>query len=173
MKSIDRYIFFARALPGPLVVCLATAGPVGRIKRAPGTWGSLVGLVWYSVFFYNASPVGFIFFLGLSIYFSIAICDAAEKQLRLRDPGIIVLDEIVAVPLVFTGMGGTGGLIMEHRGWPVLLGGFILFRIFDIFKPFGISNLQKLPGGLGCVADDLAAGLAACICLNLCVYLFF
>ena len=75
------------------------------------------------------------------------------------------------MPLVFFGMGGSAGLVGEHGGWPVLLAGFILFRIFDILKPFGIARLQNLPGGIGCVVDDLAAALAACCCLHLVLYL--
>ena len=173
MSSIDPYIFWTRALSTPLVVNLATVGPVGRIRKAPGTLGSAVGLVFYTVFFHHATPIGFIFLAALSAYLSVAICDAAEKRLQMRDPGMIVLDEVVAVPLVFFGMGGQTGLVAEHGGWPVLLAGFILFRIFDILKPFGISRLQNLPGGLGCTIDDIAAGLAACVTLHLIINFLF
>jgi phosphatidylglycerophosphatase A len=62
-------------------------------------------------------------------------------------------------------------LIAQQGGWPVVLAGFVLFRIYDIKKPFGISRLQNLPGGIGCVADDLAAALAACVSLHLLLYL--
>lgn len=173
MSSIDRYIFWTRTLSTPLVVNLATIGPVGRIKKAPGTLGSVVGLVFYAVFFYHASPIGFIFLAALSAYLAVAICDAAEKRLQMRDPGMIVLDEVVAVPLVFIGMGGHTGLIQQHGSWPVLLAGFALFRFFDILKPFGISKLQNLPGGLGCAIDDLAAALAACVTLHLILHFLF
>lgn len=173
MKSIDPYIFWTRGLSTSLVVNLATIGPVGRIQKAPGTWGSVVGLAFYAVFFYRASPMGFIFLAALSAYLSVAICDAAEKRLQMRDPGMIVLDEVVAVPLVFIGMGGDSGLIAQHGGWPVLLAGFLLFRVFDILKPFGIARLQNLPGGLGCAVDDLAAGLAACMSLHLVLHFLF
>lgn len=173
MNSIDRYTIWTRLLPTSLVVNLATIGPVGRIKKAPGTWGSVVGLVFYAVFFHQASPFGFILLAALSAYLSVAICDAAEKRLQMRDPGMIVLDEVVAVPLVFIGMGGHEGLIAQYGGWPVLLAGFALFRVFDILKPFGINRLQNLPGGLGCAADDLAAGLAACVSLHLILHFLF
>lgn len=160
-------------MPTSVVVNLATIGPVGRIKKAPGTWGSVVGLAFYAVFFHYASPLGFILLAALSAYLSVAICDAAEKRLQMRDPGMIVLDEVVAVPLVFIGMGGHAGLIAQHGGWPILLAGFALFRFFDILKPLGISRLQNLPGGLGCAADDLAAGLAACASLHLILHFLF
>ena len=156
-----------------LIVNLATVGPIGRIRKAPGTWGSVVGLVFYAVFFHHATPIGFIFLAALSAYLSVAICDAAEKRLQMRDPGMIVLDELVAVPFVFIGMSGQTGLIVEHGGWPVLLTGFVLFRIFDILKPLGISRLQNLPGGLGCAIDDIAAGLAACVTLHLTLHFLF
>ena len=133
----------------------------------------MVGLAFYAVFFHHATPFGYIFLAALSAYLSVAICDAAEKRLQMRDPGMIVLDEVVAVPLLFIGMGGLTGLIVEHGGWPVLLTGFLLFRIFDILKPFGISHLQNLPGGLGCAIDDIAAGLAACITLHLTLHFLF
>ena len=173
MNSIDRYVFWTRLLSTPLVVNLATIGPVGRFKKAPGTWGSVVGMVFYAVFFHYATPIGYIFLATLCSYLSVAICDAAEKRLQMRDPGMIVLDEVVGVPFVFIGMGGQSGLIAEHGGWPVLLVGFALFRVFDIIKPFGIAHLQNLPGGLGCTIDDLAAGLASCLSLHLIVHFLF
>jgi phosphatidylglycerophosphatase A len=60
-----------------------------------------------------------------------------------------------------------GGAIEQYHGWPLILAGFALFRFFDVLKPFGIARLQNLPGGIGCVADDLAAGAASCVCLHL------
>lgn len=167
MRAIEPYIFWTRFLPTSLVINLATLGPVGRMKKAPGTWGSLVGLIYYAVFFYSAPTITFIFLATLSIYISVAICDAAEKRLQMRDPGMIILDEVVAVPLVFIGIGGNTGLIAQNGGWPVMLAGFALFRLFDVFKPLGIVRLQNLEGGLGCVADDIASALAACLCLQI------
>ncbi len=170
MRNYQRYIFWTHAIATPTVVNLATLGPLGRVKKAPGTVGSLAGLALYAVCFHYASFLGFVLLAAFFAYLAVAFCDAAEKRLQMRDPGMIVLDEFVAVPLVFFGMGGESGLIAQHGGWPILLGGFLLFRIFDILKPFGITRLQNLPGGLGCVADDLAAGLAACTCLHLLLY---
>ncbi|MGB1127472.1 MAG: phosphatidylglycerophosphatase A [Opitutales bacterium] len=170
MKHLDRYLIWTHALPTALVVNLATLGPLGRVKKAPGTVGSVAGLALYAVFFHHASLFGFILLSLLLAYLAVGICDVAEKRLQMRDPGMIILDEFVAVPLVFLGMGGDNGWIALHGGWPVLLGGFALFRLFDILKPFGIKKLQNMPGGLGCVADDLAAGLAACASLHLVLY---
>lgn len=173
MDRLNRSLFWTVALPTPLVINVATLGPVGRVKKAPGTWGSVAGLVLYAVCFHHLSFFGYLVLALLLAYLAVAFCDAAEKRLRMRDPGMIVLDEFVAVPLVFLGMNGAGGLLVQHDGWPVLVGGFALFRVFDILKPFGINRLQNLPGGLGCVADDLAAGLAACVVLHLFLYFLF
>ena len=157
----------------PVVVNCATLGPIGRAKKAPGTWGSVAGLGLYAVLFHHSSFLGFIFLALMLAYLAVAFCDAAENRLQMRDPGMIVLDEFVAVPLVFFGMGGSDGLIAQHGGWPVLLAGFALFRLFDVLKPFGINRLQNLPGGLGCVADDLAAGLASCVVLHVSMHVLF
>jgi phosphatidylglycerophosphatase A len=163
--------FWTQFLSTKLVVNLATLGPLGRVKKAPGTFGSIAGLGLYAAAFHRAGFLSFIITAVLLAYLAMAICDAAEKRLQMRDPGMIILDEVVAVPLVFFGMGGYNGLIATHGGWPVLLAGFVLFRIFDILKPLGISRLQNLPGGIGCVADDLAAGMASCVTLHLIFYL--
>ncbi len=171
--NFQRYFPWTSFMSTPVVVGLATLGPLGLVKKGPGTVGSVAGIALYAVLFHHASFFGFLFMAALLTYFAVGICDAAERRLQMRDPGMIVLDEFIAVPLVFFGLGGTQGLIATHGGWPVLLGGFALFRLFDIFKPLGISKLQNLPGGLGCVVDDLAAAAAACVTLHLLLHFFF
>ncbi|MGJ8653440.1 MAG: phosphatidylglycerophosphatase A family protein [Opitutaceae bacterium] len=169
----QRYFPWTSGISTPLIVGMATLGPLGLVKKAPGTVGSVAGIALYAVMFHHASFLGYLILAALWIYLAIGICDAAERRLQMRDPGMIILDEFVAVPLVFFGMGGYNGLIAQHGGWPVLLAGFALFRVFDIFKPLGISKLQNLPGGLGCVVDDLAAGVASCIVLHLLLVFVF
>lgn len=151
-------------LPSWLVCGLATLGPLGRIRPGPGTVGTLAGLVWYTVMFGHAGPLGWILGLGLSLYLAVAICGEAEIRLGKRDPGEVILDELVAVPICFLGL--NPHTFAVH---PLLLLGlaFLLFRLFDIFKPFGISRLQSLQGGYGVVADDVAAALATCVCLHI------
>jgi phosphatidylglycerophosphatase A len=98
----------------------------------------------------------------------VAFCDAAEVRLGRRDPGCVILDEVVAIPLCFPGVLAAA----SARGWPLwtmAVAAFALFRFFDILKPLGINRLQNLPGGLGVVVDDLAAALATCAVLNLVV----
>lgn len=145
------------------VVNLATVGPVGRVRMAPGTWGSLAGLPFTLAFFWPLDPISYLFLLVLCVYFATAICHEAEKRLGLRDPGMIVLDELVAIPVCFMGLPRL--LSTDLLPW-FLIAGFLLFRFFDILKPLGISRLQNLPGGLGVVADDLAAGVVTCLLLH-------
>lgn len=158
---------WGRVLPSELVVNVAMLGPVGKRLPAPGTWGSVAGLLWFTLFFQWMSPLGVIFWSCVAAYLAVVFCGEAELRLQKRDPGGVVLDEVVAVPLCFinwsllTSIGGH-----EVPNWAVFLTGFGLFRLFDILKPFGISRLQNLPGGWGVVADDLAAALAACAGLH-------
>lgn len=166
MHKYSKYFVWTLPIPTKVVVNIATLGPVGRIKKAPGTWGSVAGLLLYAVCFHQSGLLGYLLLASFLTFLAIGFCDAAEQRLQMRDPGMIVLDEFVAVPLVFFGMGGSQGLVVQHGGWPVLLAGFALFRFFDVLKPLGIKRLQNLPGGVGCVVDDLAAGLAACITLH-------
>lgn len=165
--DMQKQFLWTRFFSTAVVVNVATLGPLGRVKKAPGTVGSLAGIGLYSVLFHYASSIGFIFMAALLTYLTVGFCDAAERRLQMRDPGMIILDEFVAVPLVFLGMQGPNGLIASHGGWPVLLAGFVLFRIFDIAKPLYIRELQNLPGGLGCAIDDTAAALASCVVLHL------
>lgn len=167
MNGLLNSFVWTRLVPKEVIIGLATLGALGQKLKAPGTWGSVAGLLLYVGLFHRFGLVPYLFLLVILSYGAMAICDAAEKALQMRDPGMIVLDEVVAVPIVFFGMGGSAGLIAGHGGWPVIVGGFLLFRFFDILKPLGIARLQNLPGGIGCVADDLAAAAASCVCLHL------
>lgn len=172
MKRLHQSFFWTGFIPAGWDVTLATLGPIGRASKAPGTWGSIAGLGLYAALFHSVPFLTYLILLAAFTYFAMAICDSAERRLQMRDPGMIVLDEFIALPVVFLGMSGSDGLIVINGGWPVLVGGFLLFRFFDILKPFGIKRLQNLPGGIGCVVDDLAAGLLSCICLHLILHYF-
>jgi len=153
---------WARFWPDRVVVNLATLGSVGRLK-APGTWGSLAGLLFYAVSVAHWSDFSATVFLAACAYFAVGICGEAEKRLNKVDPGEIVLDEFVAMPICLIGLGG-------YQGHPqfllILLSAFGLFRLFDILKPFGIKRLQRYHGGFGVVADDVAAAILVAIVLN-------
>ncbi len=153
---------WARYWPDHVVVRLATIGSLGKLK-APGTWGSLAGLLIYAVVTAHMSDLAAALFLAAASYFAIGICGEAEKRLKKVDPGEIVLDEFVAMPICFIGLSGYMG--QSYSGL-IILAGFLLFRLFDILKPFGIKRLQRYHGGFGVVADDVAAALVVCVLLN-------
>jgi phosphatidylglycerophosphatase A len=150
-----------RMLPTWWVVNLATLGLIGRVLPAPGTWGSFFG-VGYAAMLVQGLGLGNAVLLIVTVvtgYWAVGICGEAELRLGKVDPGEVILDEFVAMPLCFLGW---SELTMTWPAWAVLLAGFALFRFFDILKPLGISQLQRLPAGWGVVIDDLAAALAAC-----------
>lgn len=144
-------------------VWIACLGPVGRRLPAPGTWGSLVGLALAAA----VVPVLSSAWLGSTVLLvalpAVWICGAAERGLGRSDPGEVILDEVVAMPLCFLGWARLETLAMP---WMIFAAGFALFRLFDITKPLGIARLQRLPGGWGVLADDLAAALVAGACLH-------
>lgn len=152
-----------RALPTWLVVAAATLGPLGRRLPAPGTWGSLAGLLYFAVFFPRATLGENLLASALGAYLAVALCGEAEVRLGEKDPGKVVLDEFIVMPLCFLGWRDLSGHLPFAA---ILLAGFALFRFFDIVKPLGIDRLQRLPGGWGVVADDVVAALAACATLH-------
>lgn len=152
-----------RVLPQSVVVACATLGPLGQRLPAPGTWGSAVGVGLFAIFLPHAS-IGAVLIVSLiAAYLAVGICGEAEVRLREKDPGKVILDEVVVMPLCFLGW---RSLLGVAPAWVLLLLGFLLFRFFDIVKPLGIKKLQYLPGGWGVVADDFVAALAACATLH-------
>lgn len=158
-----------RRLPEGLVVGPATLGPLGRRLPAPGTWGSLAGLLYFAACFRQAGSGGILLASLIGGYLAVLWCGEAEVRLGRSDPGEVILDEFVAMPLCFLGW---RELAPAGPAWLVLLAGFGLFRFFDIAKPLGIARLQDLPGGWGVVADDYAAALAACGSLHVLTWLW-
>jgi len=144
------------------VVFLATGFNVGNIPLAPGTFGSLIGLPLCFLLAGIQLPPAIILavlFIGLAVWVS----NAAEKILKKKDPGCIVIDEVC-------------GMVVTLIGLPFNLTtvviGFIIFRILDILKPFPIGTLDKrLSGGIGIVADDVVAGIFANIFLSILLYI--
>jgi phosphatidylglycerophosphatase A len=151
-----------------LILWLAQGLGLGRIPWAPGTFGSLGGLLWFLLLLKPGS-LWFFFLAALAgILLSVWICGEAEKILKLRDPGSIVLDEIIALPICFTpwvlsewlrtGVVPAPEWFLQGRNAMVFLIIFVLFRIFDILKPWPVRQSQKFEGGWGVTADDVLAG---------------
>jgi phosphatidylglycerophosphatase A len=152
-----------------LKLWLAQGFGVGRIPVAPGTFGSLVGILWFALLLAPANPW---FFIGGTIagfFLSVWLCGAGEKILSQTDPGSVVLDEITAMPLCFAGWLGmtfwkTGSFprpdqILNAQTWPAVLGVFVAFRFFDVLKPWPVRQSQSLPGGWGVTVDDFLAAI--------------
>jgi phosphatidylglycerophosphatase A len=159
-----RQPIWARLLPTRTVLAFARLGPVGSRLPAPGTWGSVGGLLYFTVLFYPLGNAGIVLLTALASYIAVGFCGEAEFRLGRKDPGEVILDEFVAMPLCYLGWRSLTGAVPD---WAVFLAGLALFRLFDILKPFGIRRLQDLPGGWGIVLDDTAAALAACAALHL------
>lgn len=169
--NIKRYGWgWTRLLSDRAALNLVTFGPVGYWGKAPGTNGSVVGIVLYTLFFYQAPIFSHVVAGLFLVWLASALCDEGERRMQKRDPGEIILDEIVAVPFCFIGL--HHWMAVTGHVWAYLLAGFLLFRLFDILKPFGIRKLQSWPGGWGVVVDDVAAALATAVCLNIGAFLF-
>jgi phosphatidylglycerophosphatase A len=142
-----------------LAVFLASAGYTGYVPFAPGTIGSLVGLVLYAGIHWAHAPlVAELAILAVVLVVGVWAAGITERHLGLEDPGPVVIDEVAGmlITLVLTGV-----------GWSGAVAGFLLFRFFDIVKPYPASKLERLGGGLGIMADDVMAGLYANVALRL------
>lgn len=141
----------------------------GLIPFAPGTWGSLLALFPIS---YLISAHNFYFipvFVLITSLLTLWVSNSCEETWG-EDPGKLVMDEWAGQALTFFTISVTGNFKDDIL---ILTLGFILFRIFDIFKPLGINKLQKYGGGTGILLDDLLAGFYALICLKTLIFLLF
>ena len=133
----------------------------GLLKPAPGTWGTLAGLM-LSILLWNItqSNLFFIFLAVISFIFGCYLCQKTSNDLGVHDDGRIVWDEIVAIFLMFT--------FLPEYNWFTYILTFISFRIFDILKPYPIRYFdEKLESGLGIMVDDILAAIFALISLHL------
>ena len=144
------------------VLFLATGFFVGTVPFAPGTFGSIIGLPLCFLISKLNIFLSVIYTLAF-IFFAIWVAGAAGKILKKEDPAEIVIDEIAGLIVTFVGLPVT---------FKTAIAGFILFRAFDILKPFPIRTLEKkVAGGPGIVLDDVMAGVYANIILRLAIYI--
>lgn len=166
----------------PLDYCslaITTFG-VGYLPLMPGTFGSMVGVAIYLVFgsfkanvsanfgamgwleaqiaawIHAVNLIGFLLFCLLGIW----AAGRAVKLFRHKDPPQAVVDEVIGQLITFL-------FIPFDAHWFFVVSGFLLFRLFDIWKPYPINSLQNLPAGIGVCADDILAGVYAGTCLAL------
>ncbi len=142
---------------------------LGRAPKAPGTFGTLLGLPLLALLLFGGSA--WIYWSGIVAGFFVSVWAGgrAEKILGQKDPGSIVVDEYTALPLCFAVF--LYDYVRSHHGWPQglewlsarsLLAAvvvFALFRLFDIWKPWPIRRSQDLPGGWGLTVDDYLAAI--------------
>jgi len=140
---------------------------VGRIPFGPGTFGSMVGVLWFAILlsFGNAwlLAAGSIAGIALSVW----LCGVGERILKQKDPGSVVLDEIAAMPVCFLAwivilLRKTGSFprfedFFGGQNWLWGLGVFVAFRFFDVTKPWPVRQSQALASGWGITIDDVLA----------------
>jgi phosphatidylglycerophosphatase A len=135
---------------------VATFFGVGRLKPGPGTWGSLVTVVLWALVSSEIPAAdriaATIFAATVVTLIGIPAATSVARASSSKDPQFVVIDEVA---------GQLVTLIAVPLAWKTFLAAFILFRVFDMWKPFPIRRLERLPDGTGIVMDDLAAGLYA------------
>jgi len=136
-----------------LIKFLATGFGVGLFPIAPGTMGSVVGVALWWGLNHIHNPWLRALLLVVAIVFAVWCAGAAAEIMRRPDPPSVVIDEIVAMPLVLIGLGA--------HWWHIVVG-FAMFRLFDIWKPTPCREAQNFTGGIGIVLDDLLAAIYAC-----------
>jgi phosphatidylglycerophosphatase A len=134
----------------------------GLAPRAPGTFGTLVALIpWWPLHFLSTWLYWSIIASGIG--FGIYVCGKTARDLRTHDHGAIVWDE-------FIGLWITLAWIPNSAIW--IAAGFLLFRLFDIWKPWPIRWCDKhVHGGLGIMLDDILAGVAALVIIQIAIQL--
>jgi phosphatidylglycerophosphatase A len=133
-------------------VALASFGYVGFFPFAPGTAGSAAALVIFLPVRWAGSLALEIALAALVAVTGVWAATEAERALGRQDPGPVVIDEVAGMLV---------SLFFLPATWPVIVTAFLAFRIFDIIKPWPCDALERLHGGLGIMADDLAAGVYA------------
>lgn len=146
-----------------LAVFIATVGYCGYFPFAPGTVGSAAGLLFYALVWWIGSPIFETAFIVVLFAVGVWAGTTAERYFGGVDPGPIVMDEVVGmlITLAFIpGLGLSGAVA-----------GFVLFRVFDVIKPFPAGRFERLHGGLGVMADDAMAAVYANLSLRAVLWL--
>ena len=137
---------------------IATFFGAGFGKPGPGTWGSVGALLLWMIaaFYLRLAPQTLLVWLvagiAISLVLGIPAATIAARESGRKDPGFVVIDEVTGQWIALLGSGAN---------WRHAVMALVLFRIFDITKPFPVRQLEKLPEGWGIVFDDVAAGLYA------------
>jgi phosphatidylglycerophosphatase A len=138
---------------------IATVFGVGYAPFAPGTWGSAAGLLaWWLL---PASPVAQAAAIVVMFVVGSWGGNIAERHFGRTDPGQVVIDEVMGMLIT---------LFLNPVGWGGAIAGFVLFRVFDVIKPYPANRLERLHGGIGVMADDAMAAVYANLALRAALY---
>ena len=141
---------------------LAYGFGAGLSPKAPGTLGTVVAIPIYVLLIWSG-PAAYFGFLAVALVAGVFICGYTARRIGVDDPKSVVWDEVVGYFITMIG-------VPFGAAW--VLAGFLLFRLFDIWKPWPIRWLDRnVKGGFGIMVDDVAAAIPACLILNLAVYL--
>lgn len=137
---------------------VATFFGAGLGKPGPGTWGSVAAVLLWAAYAWLLHPsalalnIALLIGIALTLVFGIPASTIVARESGREDPGFVVIDEVAGQWIALLG---------SHANWRHALLALILFRLFDITKPFPVRQLEKLPEGWGIVLDDVLAGLYA------------
>ncbi len=146
-----------RTLKKPIVLFIAEGAYAGRSPFAPGTAGTVVGVLLYLLL--NGLPlVWYLIACVLTTGIGIWAAGEAERMLERKDAPSIVIDEIAGYLI---------SMVLVPSGWEYIVAAFFLFRLFDVIKPWPLRQLQDLHGGLGVVIDDVGAGIYTNVVLQI------
>ncbi len=143
---------------------IATCFKVGYLPLAPGTWGSIFAILVWWVFLKDLDPLIFGIIIILFFFIGIIVSNVIIDQNGNNDPSHIIIDELVGQWLA---------LWILPDGYFYIIVVFILFRFFDIIKPWPIRFMEQLPKGLGVMCDDLTAGLITLILIQIINFYLF
>jgi len=155
-------LFRKASVPDKLALVLSSCFGVGLIPVAQGTFGTLAAIPLATALdplTPMAGAYALFFFILLAVWVSARSAGALEKE----DPGEVVIDEVAGFLLTL--------FLLPTTAFNLCLG-FILFRLFDILKPYPIRRLEKIGGGAGIVLDDLLAGIYANVCMRIVTLVF-
>ena len=143
---------------------IATCFKVGYLPFAPGTWGSVFAILLWWVLLKDLNTFIFGVVIIIFLLIGIVVSNIIIDQSGDHDPSHIIIDELVGQWLA---------LFLLPEGFFNIAISFILFRFFDIIKPWPIRLIEKLPKGLGVMSDDLTAGLITLVLIQVInIYLF-
>jgi phosphatidylglycerophosphatase A len=149
---------------------LATWFYCGYTPKAPGTAGSLAAVIiaWLLHEYAGVSPWGFAILALALLGPAIWSADVTARETRLKDPQIVVVDEVVGQWIAIAGASFGKGGIDWHAviDWKTWCAAFVLFRVFDMWKPPPVRQLEQIRGGAGIVLDDVMAGIYAALVLS-------